>query len=81
MNRVNVKAFHSFELPKTTLSKKESQVAHLVTEGLTRIEIGKKLFISPHTVDMHCKRISAKTGYRISQYWKLRDDIVVVQKS
>jgi DNA-binding CsgD family transcriptional regulator len=42
------------------LTSREREVLRLLTEGLTDAEIGHVLFISPHTVATHVKRILAK---------------------
>lgn len=46
------------------LSKRESEVAHLIVEGLKNAEIAKRLHISPHTVSSHLKRIYTKLHIR-----------------
>jgi non-specific serine/threonine protein kinase len=44
------------------LTKREREVAELITEGLTNREIGARLFIAERTVDTHVSRILAKLG-------------------
>jgi DNA-binding CsgD family transcriptional regulator len=44
------------------LSRRELDVVLLLSKGLKNNEIGKKLFISPHTVDNHLKSIYRKMG-------------------
>jgi DNA-binding CsgD family transcriptional regulator len=44
------------------LSRRELDVVILLSNGLKNNEIGKKLFISPHTVDNHLKSIYRKMG-------------------
>lgn len=44
------------------LTKREKDVLALVVEGLSNIQIGKKLFISPDTVDSHRKNLHLKLG-------------------
>ena len=39
-----------------SLTKSERAVVELVAEGLTNREVGKRLFISPHTVNSHLRR-------------------------
>ena len=38
-----------------SLTKSERSVAELVAEGLTNRAVGKRLFISPHTVNSHLR--------------------------
>jgi DNA-binding CsgD family transcriptional regulator len=45
-----------------SLSRRELDVVLLLSKGLKNNEIGKKLFISPHTVDNHLKSIYRKMG-------------------
>jgi DNA-binding CsgD family transcriptional regulator len=44
------------------ISQREGEVIKLVAEGFTNKEIAEKLFLSPHTVLTHRKRIMAKLG-------------------
>jgi predicted ATPase/DNA-binding CsgD family transcriptional regulator len=46
------------------LSRRERQVALLVTSGLTNREIGQRLFLSTRTVDAHLEHIRSKLGVR-----------------
>lgn len=48
------------EIIRDSLSKREMEVALLIAEGHTNIEIGQKLFISPFTVKKHAYNIFAK---------------------
>jgi predicted ATPase/DNA-binding CsgD family transcriptional regulator len=45
------------------LGKRQAQVAHLITEGLSNKQIGTRLFISERTVDSHVRAILNKLGF------------------
>jgi DNA-binding NarL/FixJ family response regulator len=47
-----------------TLTARESEVLHLLTEGLTNAEIGARLYISAKTAEHHVGRILTKLGVR-----------------
>jgi DNA-binding NarL/FixJ family response regulator len=42
------------------LSKREKEIIHLITQGLTSHEIAEKLFLSTYTVDTHRRNILRK---------------------
>lgn len=46
------------------LSKRETEILNMITEGKTSKEIGMELFISKTTVDTHRRNILEKTGAR-----------------
>lgn len=50
--------------PYDSLSSREREVLQLVAEGHTNAEIGKRLFISPRTVEIHRANMMAKLTLR-----------------
>lgn len=48
--------------PKVPLTRREEEVISLVAKGLTSQDIGKRLNISPRTVETHRARIMTKIG-------------------
>ncbi|MGV0779565.1 AAA family ATPase [Mycolicibacterium sp. XJ775] len=48
--------------PTTSLTPQEAQIAALAAAGMTNPKIGAELFLSPHTVEWHLRKVYAKLG-------------------
>ena len=57
--------------PTESLTAQEARIAKLARDGLTNPEIGTRLFLSPHTVEWHLRKVYAKLG--ITSRRHLRD--------
>jgi DNA-binding CsgD family transcriptional regulator len=58
------------------LTRREGEVLELLSHGLSNAEIGRRLFISPKTVEHHVSRILSKLGLRTraeAMSWTLRN--------
>ena len=57
------------------LSKREIQIAHLIAQGLTNVEISRELWISHNTVKQALKKMFRKleVSSRIEMVMRLRD--------
>lgn len=47
-----------------TLTSREREILHLVVEGITSSQIAHRLFIAPHTVDLHRSNMMRKLGIK-----------------
>lgn len=58
----NISSVESINNGKDTplLTRREKEILLLIADGLTNNEIGKKIFLSPHTVDSHRKNLFIK---------------------
>ena len=52
----------------STLSQREQEIAELVADGCTNVEIARLLGLAPSTVKNHLKNIYAKTGIHSAGY-------------
>ncbi|GAA1545568.1 helix-turn-helix transcriptional regulator [Nocardioides humi] len=48
--------------PATRLTPQESQIAVLAAGGMTNPQIGAELFLSPHTIEWHLRKVYTKLG-------------------
>ena len=60
------------------LSPRETELVHLIAEGLTNNEIAAKLFLSVHTVKTHRKNIIKKLGFTFKN---IADIAAVIQSA
>ena len=49
-------------VPASHLTPQEAQIAALAADGMTNPKIGAELFLSPHTVEWHLRKVYTKLG-------------------
>ena len=59
------------DAPSSELTSQETQIAKLAQHGLSNPEIGRRLFLSPRTVEWHLRNIFGKVG--VTTRRQLRD--------
>ncbi|MEV5383706.1 AAA family ATPase [Streptomyces sp. NPDC052721] len=62
LQAVGVKVRKRASATPVVLTAKEVEIARLARGGFTNPEIGARLFLSPHTVEWHLRKIFAKLG-------------------
>lgn len=62
LQAVGVKVRKRASATPVVLTAKEVEIARLAQGGFTNPEIGARLFLSPHTVEWHLRKIFAKLG-------------------
>ncbi|MCF8474039.1 MAG: helix-turn-helix transcriptional regulator [Emcibacter sp.] len=62
--RSSHKIINSLEMEKYNLTRRETEIAHLIIMGLTNPEISLKLFISISTVENHLRSIFSKANVK-----------------
>jgi DNA-binding NarL/FixJ family response regulator len=67
----------NIEIPE--LSSRETEIIHLIAEGLTNKEIADKLFLSFHTIKSHRKNIIKKLGFSFKNAAELSSLIQLLQ--
>lgn len=69
---------------KYQLTEREFQVLHCIVSGLTNIQIGKKLLISPHTAKFYVSSIldKMKLSSRLEIAVKaIREELIIQDRS
>jgi DNA-binding NarL/FixJ family response regulator len=59
-----IKGISAMNTDLPMITRRESEILKLIADGLTNLEIGEKLFISPLTVDTHRKNLLLKFNAR-----------------
>ncbi|MFF7888772.1 AAA family ATPase [Streptomyces sp. NPDC020794] len=62
LQAVGVKVRRRAAATSATLTAKEVEIARLARDGFTNPEIAARLFLSPHTVEWHLRKVFAKLG-------------------
>lgn len=62
LKAVGVKVRGRATAETAVLTAKEVEIARLVQGGFTNPEIGARLFLSPHTVEWHLRKVFVKLG-------------------
>lgn len=62
LQSAGVKVRKQSSVSEAVLTEKEVEIARLAGAGLTNPEIGARLFLSPHTVEWHLRKVFAKLG-------------------
>ncbi|WP_030939689.1 MULTISPECIES: helix-turn-helix domain-containing protein [Streptomyces] len=62
LQAVGAKVRKRASVTPVVLTAKEVEIARLAQSGFTNPEIGARLFLSPHTVEWHLRKVFAKLG-------------------
>ena len=57
-------------VPASSLTPQEAQIAALAADGMTNPKIGAELFLSPHTVEWHLRKVYTKLGSARGGSWR-----------
>ncbi len=64
VRRERSEGWHSFKLPKDSLSPRELEVCQLLVEGLAVKEVAFRCGVSPKTAECHTRNLYKKLGVR-----------------